>query len=395
MIYHFLDFPGARVYCYPTMAGKTPLYRVIYEEILHKIETGEFKPGQKLPTEVELAEQYRVSRITSKKALDMAAEHHIITRRAGLGSFVTDNSKKMIGRKLHTTKRVFGIIQHDIADSFGLQLFQRLEQLAQEKNILTLTGFSNNDIDTEKKLIQDFFRYGVDGFIISPVHNETFNNDILKLILDGFPVVLIDRYLKDISCPNVISKNFEAACEGMNYLYSLGHRNIGILSRPLDSATTLLEREKGIMRAVIESGHTLRHEWWLTSLEQIDTKNEESFDNAKEQIRRFLSANRDLTAIFGLKYSVIPVVEVVAHELGLSIPEDLSLICFDSPGYLVNHIQPVTHLKQNESKMAERAFCLIEKMLSGEKVDYRQEIDVDLVVGETTCRNRNALSTPR
>lgn len=365
---------------------KTPLYRVIYNDILAKIESGEYSPGDRIPTEAQWAEIYGVSRITSKKALDLAAENHIIHRRPGVGSFIAEDSKKMLGRKRNTRRCLIGVIQHDLSDTFGLELFQTIEKLAQEAGMLILAGFSNNDIETEKKLINNFCDYGVDGFIVSPLHNETFNNEILKLIIDGFPVVLIDRYLQDVSCPNVISKNYRAAYEGMNYLYSLGHRNIGVLSRPIGTTTTLTEREKGIMHAIVDAGHRFNPEWWLTSLEDIDGKSEAAFRTAKEQIRIFLEANKELTAIFGLKYAVVPVVEAVAAEMGLGIPEDLSLLCFDSPGPLIQQINPVTHLKQNEHEIASRAFDLIRRMLKGEEVEFRHEVEVDLVPGETTRR---------
>ncbi len=367
------------------MNEKQPLYRAIYDEILHKIETGEYKPGDKILTETEWAERYNVSRITSKKALDLAAENHIILRYPGRGSFIADDSKKMIGRNQSSKKKVFGIIQHVLSDSFGLEIFQTLERLAQDADILTFTGISYDDVEREKRLIHNFFNYGVDGFVIFPVHNETFNNEILKLILDGFPVVLVDRTLNDVSCPNVISDNYEGAKKGMNYLYSLGHENIGILSRPIGTTTTLMERQKGIMQAIMESGHTFKRNWWLTTLDSVDEKSDESFLRSKEQVRQFLEENPDITAIFGLKYAVVPVVEVAAHEMGLRIPEDLSIICFDDPGYMVNRIKPVTHLKQRESEIAEKAFSLITHMLNGDDFEYTHTIEVDLVVGETTA----------
>jgi GntR family transcriptional regulator, arabinose operon transcriptional repressor len=368
------------------MNEKKPLYRVIYNELLRRIDSGEYKPGDKIPTEAEWAETYKVSRITSKKALDMAAENLIIVKHPGRGSFIADDSKKMIGRNQSTKRKVFGLIQHNLSDSFGLEIFQTLERLAQDADILTLTGISNDEIEREKRLLSNFLSYGVDGFIIFPAHNESFNNDILKLILDGFPVVLIDRYLKDVSCPNVISKNFEAAQTGINHLYSLGHRNIGILSRPIGSTTTLMEREKGIMHAIVENGYKFKQEWWLTDLETIDTRDEEAFIKAKEKIKAYLLEHRELTAVFGLKYSVVPVVEAAAHELGIRIPEDLSLICFDAPSYLVNRIKPITHLKQNEKKIAECAFSLIQKMLNGQEFEHRQEIEIEFIQGETTIK---------
>jgi len=367
------------------MNEKSPLYKIIYQDLLSRIEKGSLKPGEQVPTEAEWSARYGVSRITSKKALDMAAENNIIIRLPGKGSFVSENPKRMISRKNQSTQKLYGIIQHDLADSFGIELFQTLEKLAQEAGILVMAGFSNNDKATEQQLINNFLAYGVDAFIISPVHDETFNNAILQLIIEGFPVVLIDRYLKDVSCPNVISRNMEAAAEGIRYLYTLGHRNIGALSRSISSATTLAEREKGIMQAATELGLKLKSSWWLTDLSNIDSKEESSFQDDCHRIETFLKENPEITALFGLKYSTVPALTIAANRLGRQIPEDLSVICFGSPGFLANHLKPVTHLKQNEAELARKAFCLVEKMLKREQIEYRHQVDVELIEGETTA----------
>ena len=50
------------------------MYKKIYDDLLEAIEKGIYSPGSKLPSEKELMEQYNVSRITSKKALEMLAD---------------------------------------------------------------------------------------------------------------------------------------------------------------------------------------------------------------------------------------------------------------------------------------------------------------------------------
>jgi len=387
MIYHLLTI-YFECHILLFMDKKAPLYRTIYNDLLRKIETEEYQKGDKIPTELEWAKLYKVSRITSKKALDLAAENHIIVKYPGKGSFISSESKKMIGRKASENKKIVGIIQHDLSDSFGLEIFKTLQTLTQDAGMLALTGISNDDTATEKELISSFLDFGVDGLIIKPVHNETFNNEILKLIIDNFPVVLIDRYLKDVSCPNVVSNNFKGAMDGMKYLYSLGHKKVGIFSRPIGSTTTLMEREKGIMQAIMESGYPFRPEWRCTDLEGLDRKDKTCSEEVKKRVRSFLQKNRDITAIFGLKYSVIPVVEEVAFELGIRIPEDLSLICFDVPDNLVSHIKPLTHLRQNEAEMARRAFDSVLLRMDKQPPVYRQEVEVDLVIGSTTAQVR-------
>jgi GntR family transcriptional regulator of arabinose operon len=68
--------------------GDKPLYSQIIEILRDRITRGEYVVDQQLPTEIELAEQFGVSRITSKRALIELEREGLIYRRRGSGSFV-------------------------------------------------------------------------------------------------------------------------------------------------------------------------------------------------------------------------------------------------------------------------------------------------------------------
>ena len=70
-----------------------PLYEQIYEEIRAKIEERGYQVGDRLPSEKELSEQYHVSRITSKKAVELLAEEGLVTRIPGKGTFVIEHQE--------------------------------------------------------------------------------------------------------------------------------------------------------------------------------------------------------------------------------------------------------------------------------------------------------------
>ena len=65
---------------------RDPLYLKIYNDLLAGIKNGTYALGSRLPSEKELSSNYDVSRITSKKALEMLAEQNMITRMPGKGS---------------------------------------------------------------------------------------------------------------------------------------------------------------------------------------------------------------------------------------------------------------------------------------------------------------------
>lgn len=69
--------------------GPLPLYRRIYHDLRAKIDNGEYGPGDRLPSELDLSRAYGVSRITSRQALDLLSTEGLLVRRQGMGSFVS------------------------------------------------------------------------------------------------------------------------------------------------------------------------------------------------------------------------------------------------------------------------------------------------------------------
>ena len=65
-------------------------YKIIETDIINAIQAGEFKPGEKLPGEVELCEKYNVSRVTVRKAILNLASAGKVYRRAGDGPYVSE-----------------------------------------------------------------------------------------------------------------------------------------------------------------------------------------------------------------------------------------------------------------------------------------------------------------
>ncbi|SCE99723.1 regulatory protein, gntR family [Micromonospora haikouensis] len=74
------------------MVPYVPLWRRIRQDILDRINAGILKPGDKLPTTKELADQYDTSGVTVRKAIDILIESGVLEGRQGIGVFVADDS---------------------------------------------------------------------------------------------------------------------------------------------------------------------------------------------------------------------------------------------------------------------------------------------------------------
>ncbi len=72
----------------PADALKTPKYERLYNHFIDAIEHGDWKPGERLPPEARMAEEFPVSLGTIQKALRMLVDHRIVVRRHGDGTFV-------------------------------------------------------------------------------------------------------------------------------------------------------------------------------------------------------------------------------------------------------------------------------------------------------------------
>ncbi|MCG5262600.1 GntR family transcriptional regulator [Cupriavidus gilardii] len=84
---------GAAAAVSPTFS---PLYQQIKSLILQSLQSGEWKPGEMIPSEMELAARYKVSQGTVRKAIDELAAENLVARRQGKGTFVTTHHEDVV-----------------------------------------------------------------------------------------------------------------------------------------------------------------------------------------------------------------------------------------------------------------------------------------------------------
>ena len=74
----------------------SPLYQQIKSLILSDLKAGQWRPGEAIPSEIELAARFRVSQGTVRKAIDELASDNLLTRRQGKGTFVATHAEQQI-----------------------------------------------------------------------------------------------------------------------------------------------------------------------------------------------------------------------------------------------------------------------------------------------------------
>ncbi len=137
-----------------------------------------------------------------------------------------------------------------------------------------------------------------------------------------FPVILLDNKHNNFS--NVSIDNVMGSFQAVNYLVELGHERIAIITGASEDPfhlTVAKDRLKGYRMALTASGLTVRDEYILI--------NDWSREGAYKQSRKLLSLKHPPTAIFAVSDRQAVGVMEAAREMGMRIPEDLSILGFD------------------------------------------------------------------
>ena len=375
------------------MDSHQPLYQKIFNDLITGIRNKTWKDGDRLPSEKELAEQYGVSRITSKKALEMLSDAGFVVRTPGKGSFVREGAVERAPSANSTTNGgasshppLIGLIMPDFDGTYGTGLLSGVEKAAADNGIFMILRRSYGDQAREEKAIEEVLLLGVDGIIIMPVHGEHYAPKILQLVLNGFPLVFADRHLKGLNAPFVGTDNISAAKKATDYLLQTGHRHISFLSPRYANNTAIEDRVEGFVRSHAAHGIAIDESIWLTNLTAtLPGKNDaETIARDIQAIQSLLKRKKDITCLFAAEYNIALLAAQAVHANGLRIPQDVALVCFDCPSNFMNDYT-FTHLRQREHEMGERAVSLLLHQIHGES-DTQSPIflEADLIEGYST-----------
>ncbi|WP_397326786.1 GntR family transcriptional regulator [Paenibacillus sabuli] len=371
-----------------------PLYEKIFENVKQDIVAAKYGIGERIPSEKELADAYGVSRITSKKALELLAAERLIVRKPGKGSFVADAERDFADSAVAVqeppgaapTKMVsIGLVITDFGNSYGTGLIYGMEEAAREHDCFLVLRRSFGIPDNEDASIQKLLELGVDGLIVFPAQGEYFSAEILKLVIEHFPLVLVDRHLKGVAAASISTAHADAARNATEYLFDLGHRHIAFLSPPTDT-TAVEERIEGFIQAHAEQGVAVDRELWINAVTSTlpNSFNEANIERDIAIIMRHLQEHPAITAVFAVEYNIALLAREAIVRLGRRIPEDYSVVCFDSPPTSLGGGYAFTHIRQDEEQIGRLAVENVLRIMKGETVPRKRLLGAELMVGEST-----------
>jgi DNA-binding LacI/PurR family transcriptional regulator len=351
---------------------------IIFQDLLKRISEGDLTGKISLPTELALAEQYRTSRPTIRKAVLELQQSGYITSIKGSGSYLTPAPD---------TRSLFGVIFPTMGPGyFFAPLTNHLAQCATENGYSLILG---GDIspDREQFKTQIFRickRYGeqnIQGLFFSPLeyHKEEnlINDEILKIFsAAGVPVVLIDSAPRPYPFSNdfdlVGMDHVHAAYMITSHLIEQGMRRLFFLAPPYSHQSVRLRR-MGFHEALLDHGITAGPDRFV-EIEQGDDVGLAEFLRSKKPDS--ILCSNDVTAIS------------VMHSLeksGIRIPDDIALAGFDNLSRLLLLSRRITSIEQPTDAICRTAMKLmIDRIADPNKTVSKTTFPGSLVVGDTT-----------
>ncbi|MDQ0917029.1 GntR family transcriptional regulator [Paenibacillus sp. V4I5] len=355
--------------------NKIPLYKQIQQSIKEKITSGELRSGDRVPSEQEIMEAYRVSKITVKNALIALADEGLVIRIQGKGTFVSPNLLSSNANKPIAPQgpagNFIGLVIPTMKTKVIQKLVDNIEYFLKEAGYQLLLHITRESSLEESRAIRNLTDAGVKGIIVFPTEDEKYSETLLRLSLDNYPFVFIDRFLRNIDTYQIVSDNFGGAYEMVSYLLNLGHRRIALIS-PENTNTTIEDRTLGFEKAYIDLGISIDKSLWChVPLHILRTK------DSLPYITDFLEKHPQISAAFTLTAEMANMTCLALKQADSVLAGDLKLVSFDDP-----EIPNVPYIIQDEKRMSQSAVDLLISQIEGEYFPKQIIIPVNLVFSE-------------
>lgn len=274
-----------------------------------------------------------------------------------------DYKPSAVARSLRRQESLtIGLLVPGMHQPFFATLAYLIQKTLFASNYRTLMCSSEEDGENESAYVDMLVRQRVDGVIVAPTG---YASEAISALLSKAPVVLVDRDLPDIQVNRVLADNFQGGYDAASHLLKLGHKHIALIGGPSYSAA-MQQRTRGVEQAFRDAGMELDPAMIFMSQSGL-SEFETGFQPAMTLLRR---SNRP-TAIFALNDVGAVGVMHAASEVGLRLPEDLSVVGFDDVPLASYVIPALTTIRQPIHEMAAAAAkLLLDRIKSGTPEPY-------------------------
>lgn len=250
--------------------------------------------------------------------------------------------------------RTVGVLVPQLNHPFFSTLVYAIEKTLFEADYRAFMCSAEESQCKEYAYIDMLLRQRVDGVILVPTGQSATN--IRRLMRHGIPVIIVDRDVPGFEISRVLCDNERGAYEATQYLLAAGHRHIGIIGGPEYSAS-MVARVVGARRALAEAGVSAVSEVMVQhTLQQVEMGHSAAL--------QLLGRRPRPTAIFALTDVMAVGTLRAAGELGLRVPDDLSVVGFDDIPLAACSLPGLTTVRQPIYEMGLLAARVLVERLS-------------------------------
>ncbi len=264
-------------------------------------------------------------------------------------------AKGLRNAKTYTVVLMLSSINH----VFLVDVLNELESYLSFYGYSLIICDSHEDKEYELAKVKKFVERMVDGFILMPGENSEMT--VRYLLSENIPVVLFDSLVKDIKTDAVILDNVKATYMATQHLIESGHNDIGIIIGG-ENHYTSKQRLKGYKKALDNFNIQVNEDFIVNGNYKLN--------GGKNAFFKLCSSKKKPTAIIITNYEMTFGAFLVINELQITIPDDISLVCFDV-GELASITSPkFSVISQPFKVMGKSLGELLYKRMSGDNENF-------------------------
>jgi len=311
-------------------------YRLVAKALRKEIEAGVWQPGVRIPAERDLMQRFEVAHMTIRQAVSSLVEEGALQSVQGKGTFVMDSGLTRTGKPVRHPMAFLIPSELRYSDAYYFP-----EILTGFRQVMDEHGYSPTLYSTNMPIPSRVI--AADTAVACLLLGEDDIQPLENLKDSGYSVVAINHYRGRRSIPTVRIDDSDGVRQAIDHLIALGHQSIGFIAGPQDNCDAL-DRKRGYRAAVKLYG--------FQSLEAGDDFSEETGYRTAHQILQ--KQNGPTALVCASDLSAIGVMKA-AHDLGLRIPDDLSLIGFGDFS-LADYVNPpLTTVRQDRKALGRYA----------------------------------------
>lgn len=314
----------------------TPLWKVIANDIQLLIKSNSFDYDHPICTERSICEKYRVSRITAKHAITTLQQHGILYRKRGLGSFVVKTITADSPQKTFAL-----VIPFSATEGGTIRIIETVNLIFAEKKYQMSIYVDQLQATQNLELLKNFYN-SVDGIIYYPLTSALPLEILNTFVQQKKPVIILDKTTAHSEFTHVICDHYKGGYMLTEHLLSLGHTKTCYLSRfKPEELASISERYKGYHDCLTASGiEPYFIHWDAAEREQTESYN---------MLQHFITTLRlkGITAIICENDKVAFNVYMCCQDLGIRVPEDISITGFDNIEWATMGSASITTIDQN------------------------------------------------